>query len=222
MVKGGWEKVYKSLRQETEKNYEGSRLPDQFTHTVLMELMVPTLRVLYYLKNHRQGAPAVAQWNRQCIRSTGTWVQSPSPAQWAKDLVLPQQQLGGDWGLDLIPGLGTPYVLEQPKMGAGGIKKTPQMGHSKREEGKADISIFPCKNMTKSTRCRRYRARWEQWISLELRHLRDFWTGTKSIPREWQKEKTHQETGRKGSFLTAQWRGRFGRKKQHNVGWGRQ
>ena len=38
----------------------------------------------------------------------------PDPAQWARDLALPQLHLGCKWGSDLILGLGTPCALGWP------------------------------------------------------------------------------------------------------------
>ena len=46
------------------------------------------------------GVPAVAQWDWQHLGSTGTQVQSPA---W-------HSGLGLDYGLDVIPGPGTPYT----------------------------------------------------------------------------------------------------------------
>ena len=51
------------------------------------------------------------QWHLWSAR-----IQGPRPAQWVKDPALPPLQRGLPlWLLDLIPGLGTPCTLEQPK-----------------------------------------------------------------------------------------------------------
>ena len=58
------------------------------------------------LKNHHSGVPSVAQWDCQSLRRAGTGVQSPA---WHSGSRI-QRSLGCNYGLDLIPGLGTPYA----------------------------------------------------------------------------------------------------------------
>ena len=55
------------------------------------------------------GAPAVVQQDRRLLGSAGTQVQSPGPARLVKD------QCWHSCSLDLIPGLGTPNTMGQPK-----------------------------------------------------------------------------------------------------------
>ena len=47
----------------------------------------------------------------------------PGPAQWVKDLVLPQLQTGHNCSSELTPGPGTPCAVEQPKKKKGKKKK---------------------------------------------------------------------------------------------------
>jgi len=60
----------------------------------------------------------MAQWDQRCLGSAGSQVQSLAGHS---ELKIPSQccprcSLGCDCGLDLIPGLGIPYSMRQPKM----------------------------------------------------------------------------------------------------------
>ena len=60
--------------------------------------------------------PAVAQWNQWCLCSTRIQVWSQAPHSGLKDPALLQASaLGHNCGSDLIPGLGTPYIMGWPK-----------------------------------------------------------------------------------------------------------
>ena len=50
----------------------------------------------------------MAQLDRWHLGSSGSQVEYPSPAQWVKDLALPQLWFRHDCGWDLIPSPGTP------------------------------------------------------------------------------------------------------------------
>ena len=64
----------------------------------------------------KYGVPAVVQQDWQCLGSAGTQIQSQA---WHSVLRIPcchKYGLGSNYGLDLIPDSGTPYVKGQPKM----------------------------------------------------------------------------------------------------------
>ena len=64
----------------------------------------------------------------------------PGPAQWVKDLALLQLQHRPYCSSDVIPGLGTPYAMGQPK-------KKKKKKKKKRKERRQKC------NLTKSMRC---------------------------------------------------------------------
>ena len=62
-----------------------------------------------------QGAPAMAQWDKQRLGSTGMRVQSPVQQSGLRIQCYHSYGLVCGCGLDLIPGPGTPYASGQPK-----------------------------------------------------------------------------------------------------------
>ena len=57
----------------------------------------------------------MAQWDRHCLGSTGTQVQSLTQHSGLRIWCCRSHGLGYSYGLDLIPGRRTPYATEQPK-----------------------------------------------------------------------------------------------------------
>ena len=61
------------------------------------------------------GVPAVAQWDQQCLGSTTAQVPSSAQHRGLRIQRCYSCSLGHICGLDLIPGLGTPYAMGWPK-----------------------------------------------------------------------------------------------------------
>ena len=57
----------------------------------------------------------MAQWDWQHLCNAKTQVQSLAQHGGLKDPTCPSCGVGCSCGLDLIPGLGTPYAVGQPK-----------------------------------------------------------------------------------------------------------
>ena len=62
------------------------------------------------------GVPFLAQWDRWPLESAGSQVPSPLQHSGLRICHCHSCSLDCDCGLDLIPGLGTPYAVGQPKM----------------------------------------------------------------------------------------------------------
>ena len=68
-------------------------------------------------KKKNPGVPAVEQWGWWCLGNAGMQVQSLARHSGLRIQHCHSCSLGHNYGLDLIPGLGTPYVAGQPKKG---------------------------------------------------------------------------------------------------------
>ena len=69
----------------------------------------------------------MAQQEKQRLGSTGTQVRFPAQHSGLRIWHCHNYSLGRDWGLDMIPGLGTPYAMRQQKKGKIRRKKKVQL-----------------------------------------------------------------------------------------------
>ena len=105
--KKGRKEERKEVKEEGRKNKD---IWDRYA-----SLYPPSSRCQDGIKCARGGVPAVTQRDWQHLGSSGTQVRSPA---WHSGLRIQHCHscdLGPDRGLDLIPGLGTPYAAGQLK-----------------------------------------------------------------------------------------------------------
>ena len=80
------------------------------------------MRAKAVLDKENPRIPAVVQWDWQHLGSAGTQVLSPAQHRGMRIQRCHSCGLGGNCGLYLIPGLGTPYPLEQDPQSGKKVK----------------------------------------------------------------------------------------------------